>query len=197
MEQLLDRIQNSKTILIHTCCAPCLANPFEKIISKFSEPFFYFYNPNIYPVEEYFKRLETARYFFSKATRQIIEEKYEPEVYYARIKGKETSEDRCRLCYLLRLEKAAEYALENDISYLTTTLLSSPFQKHDVVREEGNRIATFYNLIFVYYEMRKTYYRGVNRIKTNGLYYQWYCGCEFSKMEREKEKALKLKEVRG
>lgn len=128
---------------------------------------------------------------------EIIEGEYNPSVYYEKIAGKEITEDRCRICYQIRLEKTAVFAVENGIPWFTTTLLSSPFQKHELVREEGRRIAELYDLKFIYYDLRKTYYRGVNQIRNKGLYYQWYCGCNFSRAEREKEKAMKLKEVRS
>ena len=87
---------------------------------------------------------------------------------------------RCYYCYLKRLEKTVEVAKQNDIKNFSTTLLSSPYQKHDVIKQISEDLAYKNNLNFVYVDPRKIHYDGVHKIKKLGLYSQRYCGCKLS-----------------
>lgn len=185
----LSGIEGIKSILVHTCCAPCLSSIIDTLKEKSEERVYYFFNPNIHPYSEYLKRKETLERFLSlKHEAQPVNEGYNLVRYFEMVSGSETYPDRCRFCYRLRLQEAARKASDLSIDYFTTTILSSPYQLHDVAIEEGLRAAETFDLSFVHYDIRDHYYDGVNRLKKLGLYYQWYCGCIFSEFERLEEK---------
>jgi predicted adenine nucleotide alpha hydrolase (AANH) superfamily ATPase len=105
--------------------------------------------------------------------------------YFRRVAGHEA--ERCPYCYELRLTKTAATAREHSLSAFTTTLLISPQQKHDVIRETGNRIAHEQGIEFLYADLRKRYSDSRHLTKPLNLYRQQYCGCVYSEWERYAE----------
>ncbi|HEU12502.1 MAG TPA: hypothetical protein ENO35_00225, partial [Euryarchaeota archaeon] len=91
---------------------------------------------------------------------------------------------RCRYCYADRLDRTARYARDHGYDSFTTSLLYSPYQKHEIVREIGNNIAKKYGITFYYMDFRDLYPRGDEIAKRYGLYRQGYCGCIFSEFDR-------------
>lgn len=185
----LSELKTVPSILVHTCCAPCLGGVIDALKQKSDKRIYYFFNPNIHPYSEYLKRKETLEKFLSlNHESPLINESYDLVQYFEMVSGTESYPERCRFCYRLRLQESARKAAELSIDYFTTTILSSPFQQHEIAVEEGLRAAETFDLVFVYYNIRNNYYDGVNKVRKHGLYYQWYCGCIFSEFERLEEK---------
>jgi len=112
----------------------------------------------------------------------LVTEGYDIIEYFRRVAGHES--ERCRYCFDLRLSKTAETARQNGFSAFTTTLLISPQQKHDIIRETGSKIAGEQGLEFLYADLRKRYSDSRHLTKPLNLYRQQYCGCVYSEWER-------------
>jgi hypothetical protein len=170
-------------LLLHICCAPCLIYPLEVLTREGHALTGCFYNPNIHPSLEYLKRLETLRdYAGGQGLRVIWPERYDMEEFLRRVAG--SDEDRCGICYEMRLRHAAETAGRLACDAFSTTLLYSKYQKHDRIREIGERLGSECGVPFYYRDFREGWSRGVKASKQAGLYRQQYCGCIYSEKER-------------
>lgn len=180
-------------LLIHSCCAPCSSYVLE-YLSKYFAITIYYYNPNIYPEEEYHRRVEEQQLLIqsmSLATKVIfVEGEYKPELYYNTVKSFEEElegGERCLQCYELRLKEAAKVAQEGKYDYFTTTLSISPHKNSVKLNEIGEKVGKKYGVPFLPSDFKKKngYKRSIELSKEYGLYRQDYCGCVFSKRERE------------
>lgn len=181
-------------LLMHTCCAPCSVYCIETLRNEGIEPTLYWYNPNIHPYKEYEARRNTLQEYSKMINiNTIYEEEYGLREFCKNVIG--NLENRCELyCYKVRLEKTAEYAKDNGYNAFTTTLLVSPYQKHDVLKQKGEDIAKKYGLQFVYRDFRVGFRQGQAKARELGLYMQKYCGCVFSEEERYAKQIEKDKE---
>jgi len=142
----------------------------------------FFYNPNIHPYLEYKNRLESVeKYVELKGTTVIYNHNYEIEDY---LRGALAAEERCRFCYTDRFMKTAKMAKQLGFDAFTTTLLISPYQKHETLVSTGEKIAAEFGIEFYYEDFRKGYQESRDLSKDLGLYMQKYCGCIFSEKER-------------
>jgi hypothetical protein len=174
-----------KNILLHVCCAPCLIYPYQYLTEAGFEVINYFYNPNIHPYVEYEKRLESLKDYTKKNNLKImIEQGYELEDFFLKIKDKTLEPERCNLCWQLRLEKTAQKAKELSIDTFTTTLLVSPYQDQAVIKELGESIAKKEGLNFYYHDFSLMFKQAHDEAKKLGLYLQKYCGCLYSERAR-------------
>ena len=180
------------TLLLHSCCAPCSSYVLE-YLSQYFKITIFFYNPNIYPVEEYSRRVVEQKGLISdlkvKHEIRLIEGKYDTESFYKMSKGLETEKEggvRCFNCYELRLNEAAIIAKEKGYDYFTTTLSISPHKNSNKLNEIGKKLAEKYNVKYLYSDFKKKegYKRSIELSKKYKLYRQDYCGCVFSKNER-------------
>lgn len=168
---------SSSDCLVHICCGPCLCGVFPSL-SKEKKITGFFYNPNIQPRAEYISRYMAAGFSASYfAFPMISDTAYDPEKW---AKDVLASPSRCRPCVTDRLMKSALAAKAKSIPSFTTTLLVSPYQEHDFIRAEGERIASVTGIEFVYRDFRKDYAESVRISKKMLLYRQKYCGCVFS-----------------
>lgn len=179
-------------LLLHSCCAPC-----SSAILEFLQEYFnitiYFYNPNITFEEEYIKRLQEQRDYHKKRgyNIEVIEGYYSPkEDFFEKVKGLEKEREggkRCYACYSLRLEKTAKKASELGFDYFSTVLSISPMKNAQWINEIGEKLSENYNVKFLNGDFKKKgrYLRSVEISKEYDLYRQDYCGCIFSKLERE------------
>ncbi len=175
-----------KRVLVHTCCAHCAAYTVEHWRKQGYEVGGLWYNPNIHPYTEHRSRLESMELLAREIELPlIVTEGYDIIEYFRRVVGHE--DERCRYCFDLRLLKTAEAAREHGYDAFTTTLLISPHQKHDIIREIGNKIAAEQGVEFLYADLRKRYSDSRHITKPMDLYRQQYCGCIFSEWERYKE----------
>ncbi len=168
-------------ILLHTCCAGCAFGVVETLENELSlKPTLFFYNPNIQPVNEY-KSREDALLTFSKAFNlDYLILGYYPDEHTNFLDSFTPRPDRCFRCYTLRLSVTFLKALEEGFISVTTTLLSSPHQYHESIKEIGNYLSSFYKIPFFYHDFRASYYNYLNKYKELGYYHQKYCGCTFS-----------------
>lgn len=204
-EILADKENYGKKLLLHSCCAPCSSYVLEYLRGFFRITVFY-YNPNITEEPEYHKRVEEQKRLIREWNRredvgkeafpiEIIEGDYERELYFERIKGLEACREggeRCFACFLLRLEKTAALGKEEGADYFTTTLTISPLKNAQKINEIGEQLAKEYGISFLPSDFKKKngYKRSVELSEEYGLYRQDYCGCIFSRMEREEKSVL-------
>lgn len=181
------------SLLLHSCCAPCSSYCLE-YLSRYFKITVLYYNPNLYPAEEYDRRVSEQRRLIAALPSEneisLVEMRGEPEEFYLAVKGLEhirEGGERCFACFRLRLERAAEYAGKNGFDYFTTTLTISPLKNAAKLNEIGEYVAERFNVRHLPSDFKKKngYKRSVELSKTYELYRQDYCGCVFSKRERE------------
>ena len=171
-------------LLLHTCCAPCSVYCIDALKKENIDTTIYWYNPNIHPYTEYKKRKETLEEYTKNINiKAIFEDEYGLQAFTRSVI--DDLENRCiEYCYKTRLEKTAEYAKDNGYDSFSTTLLVSPYQRHEQVAEIGRQMAEKYDIKFIYVDFRKGYREGQAKARELGLYIQKYCGCIFSEEER-------------
>ena len=156
----------------------------------------FYYNPNIYPPEEYAIRArEQERFsheFPTKYPVQFVEGSYDTARFYETVKGMEDlpeGDQRCFACYELRLRETAEYAKKNGFDYFTTTLSISPLKNAQKLNEIGGRLAAEYQVPYLFSDFKKKegYKKSTELSREYGMYRQYYCGCVFSKAQRDEE----------
>jgi predicted adenine nucleotide alpha hydrolase (AANH) superfamily ATPase len=160
------------------CCGPCSTYPVQELLKENFEILGFFYNPNIHPIEEHVKRKENVEKFSSVTNIPVIYDSDFRQQEWEDMKS--IGEARCNRCYSLRLEKVAAYAAENGFEAFTTTLLVSPYQKHELIKELAEKYAEKYGVEFVYRDFRPGFRLGQQMAKDMGLYRQKYCGCILS-----------------
>lgn len=188
LEKIIDSNSgNRPSLLLHACCAPCSSYVLEYLNSHFDITLF-FYNPNIYPKEEYQKRLDELKRLVREMELdiKIIESDYEPNEFFEISKGLEKlpeRSERCKRCYRLRLEKTAAYAQKGEYDYFCTTLSISPHKNADWINEIGNELSDTYDIPFLPSDFKKKngYIRSIVLSRKYNLYRQNFCGCVFSK----------------
>ncbi|MCL2311343.1 MAG: epoxyqueuosine reductase QueH [Firmicutes bacterium] len=172
-------------ILLHVCCAPC-SIMFIKEIKKINlDLTLFWYNPNIYPSEEYCARKSSFEKFVSDMglnvqydkdnLRKDIDDNFQTFINSINIKN------RCEGCYTLRIKKTSITAKEEHFTYFSTTLLVSPYQKHDLICEVSRKLSDKYKIKFFYKDFRPSFRQGQAEARKLGLYIQNYCGCCFSR----------------
>jgi predicted adenine nucleotide alpha hydrolase (AANH) superfamily ATPase len=204
----VDALTSKPKLLLHACCCPCSSHCIE-LLEKHFDITVFFYNPNIDERDEYEKRLEELLRFSKEAefakNIKIVRGEYEPEVFHEMARGMENlpeRSERCYKCYELRLRRTAEYAAENEFDYFTTTLSISPYKNADWINEigmklEGEMRGTASDSdssvdsipIFLFSDFKKKngYKRSIELSAEYNLYRQDYCGCVYSKMEKERK----------
>lgn len=192
-----------KNVLLHSCCAPCSSYVITYLRKYFAVTVFY-YNPNITADGEYRKRVEEQKRLIATLNAEgggyeiaFIEGDYKPESFLELVKGYEACPEggeRCRLCFRQRLEATAALAKEKSFDYFATTLTVSPLKNATVLNELGLELAARYGTSYLVSDFKKKngYKQSIELSKQYDLYRQDYCGCAFSKAEREKQKEQKL-----
>ncbi|HEX9971358.1 MAG TPA: epoxyqueuosine reductase QueH [bacterium] len=176
---------NKKNLLLHTCCAPCVTVPVERLRTEYEITCF-FYNPNIQPQEEYDKRLAELRNFTDQFKISLIIAEYDVDRWMALIQGFENEPEqgkRCKICFAMRLEKTAAFARENGFSCFTTTLTLSPHKDSNLINQIGIALRQDDTIHFLQENFKKKdgYKRSLELSKDYNLYRQNYCGCIFSR----------------
>ncbi|MFH1136017.1 MAG: epoxyqueuosine reductase QueH [Pseudomonadota bacterium] len=170
-------------ILMHICCGPCAVYPIDALREQGCVIHGYFFNPNIHPYQEYQRRRESLELLAAKVNLPVIyDDRYDLEGFLRDTVFRET--ERCRFCHLRRLQAAAGVAARGGFDALTTTLLYSKYQKHDLVVQAGREAAARVGIDFFYQDFREGWTQGVERSTDMGLYRQQYCGCIYSEKER-------------
>lgn len=195
LDKLIENIESegiTPSLLLHSCCAPCSSYVLDYLSEYFSITVLY-YNPNIFPEKEYEYRIEEQQKLINlmpvKNKISFIRTDYEPQKFYEAVKGFEhirEGGERCFKCYELRLREAAEYALKGKFDYFTTTLSISPLKNAEKLNQIGKRLQDEYGVKYLCSDFKKRngYKRSVELSAEYGLYRQDYCGCVFSKEEK-------------
>ncbi len=184
-------------LLIHSCCAPCSSYVLEYLSKHFDITLLY-YNPNISPRSEFEYRARELERLVSempldKKINVVIPE-YNDREFYDEVNGMEDipeGGERCFKCYEIRLKKAVRFAIENGFEYFTTTLSISPYKNAEKLNEIGERLAGESGKVKWLpsdFKKKNGYKRSIELSRIYNLYRQDYCGCVFSKAERDKQK---------
>lgn len=193
--QALNLTGETPSLLLHSCCAPCSSYVLEYLSQYFKITVFY-YNPNITDSAEYELRVREQERLIGQlpATHPIgfIAGKYEPERFYEVASGLEKEPEggvRCKACFRLRLEESAKLCKKDGYDYFTTTLTISPLKNAPLLNQLGEELADLYNVNFLNSDFKKKngYKRSTELSAEYGLYRQDYCGCIYSKVQREQQ----------
>ena len=212
LDRMLQKIPAGEhTLLLHSCCAPCSSYCMEYLREYFRITVFFF-NPNITEREEYEKRVAEEKRLIAAYNRQvadgcftgmhstdraqrieILEGRYCPQDFYEMAKGYEQCREggeRCMRCYELRLKETAKTAAEGGFDFFSTTLSISPLKNAAALNKIGGVLSEKYGVPYLYSDFKKKngYKRSVELSAQFGLYRQDYCGCAYSKAERERLK---------
>lgn len=206
LEKLLDRLEKDcsagdsvPTLFLHSCCAPCSSYVLEYLCGRFRITVFYF-NPNISDSAEYRHRVEEQKRLIESYNREgrgypisAVEGDYIPQRFFQAAQGFEDCPEggeRCFRCYELRLRETAKRALDGGYDYFGTTLTISPLKNARKLNEIGSLLSREYGICWLPSDFKKKngYRRSVELSEEYGLYRQDYCGCAFSKAERERQR---------
>ena len=188
MEAVLRTLEGRRPrLLLHACCGPCSSAVLEQLSQYFDITILY-YNPNIWPAEEYHRREEELERFVAQAHPlgvTVVEDRYDPQEFYDAARGLEDEPERgarCTACYRLRMRRAAQYAAEHGFDWFTTTLSISPHKDAARINQYGvpHLPSDF--------KKKNGYLRSLQLSAEYGLYRQDYCGCVFSAQARQQEK---------
>lgn len=189
MTEELARGQGKK-LLLHSCCAPCSSYCLEQVSVALRTTVFY-YNPNLDSEEEYFKRKnEQIRLLNETALADFLDCDYSPEAFAQIARGLEGEKEggkRCKECFTLRLEQTARTAKEHGYDYFGTTLTVSPLKNAELINTIGFEMQEKYGVKYLPSDFKKRggYLRSIELSREHELYRQDYCGCVYSKRERE------------
>lgn len=193
-------------LLLHTCCAPCSVYCIKTLRKEGIEPTLFWYNPNIHPYSEYKARRDCLKnYAENKKVKLILEDAYGLDDFVCGVlknangnnseDGKNTGANgpkdfeeamlmRCQnYCYPKRLRKVFEFAKEHDYDTVSTTLLYSIYQQHDIIKDLMESLSREFGIDFLYRDFREGWREGQDEARAAGLYMQKYCGCVFSEEE--------------
>ncbi len=204
LDQYLNDQENyGKKLLLHSCCAPCSSYVLV-YLSKYFEITIFYYNPNITQQTEYQKRVEEQKRLIDTLNKErlegeqrypihVLEGAYEPECFERIAKGHEKDPEggeRCFACYAMRLQKTAEVAAQQQYDLFTTTLTISPLKNAEKLNEIGQKLEEKCGVTYLLSDFKKKngYLTSVELSEKYHLYRQDYCGCEYSKMQRERQK---------
>ena len=197
LDDIIENIKVSQitpSLLLHACCAPCSSYVLE-YLSRYFNITVLFYNPNIFPEEEYVKReLEIDKFVrkfnddsvvATSHTINIIRGNYNRTEFHDAVKGFEDEKEgglRCHRCYELRMREAAAMAAKLHCDYFTTTLTLSPLKNAQKINEIGKKLSEEFKVKYLFsdFKKREGYKRSIELSKQYKLYRQNYCGCEYS-----------------
>ena len=189
LENIIENLGYKPNLLLHSCCAPCSSYVIEYLREYFNITIIY-YNPNIFPEDEYLKRKEEQIKLIRKFDNvKFMDCDYDNNIYNDLVNGLENEPERgrrCNVCFKLRLEKTATCGKENNFDYFGTTLTVSPYKNANLINEIGRELELKHNIKFLYSDFKKGngYKRSIELSKEYNLYRQNYCGCIHSKREK-------------
>lgn len=173
-------------LLLHICCASCSAACIKCLRDENIDVVGYWYNPNIHPFKEYDSRIKALREYSKMINLNVVYDDYYGLDDFVK-NTVNIIDNRCGYCYLSRMERCFKYASDNGYDAFSTTLLISPYQKHDLIKSICEKLSKKYNIQFLYRDFRPYYELGREMFRETGLYMQKYCGCIFSEESRYKQ----------
>ncbi|MHA1378903.1 MAG: epoxyqueuosine reductase QueH [Candidatus Helarchaeota archaeon] len=173
-----------KKLLLHVCCGPCAIIAIERLTTIY-DVVLYFSNSNIFPQEEYQKRLDSTKKVAELYKKKIMEDNYDQKEWLDKISGYEDEPEhgkRCAICIDYRLERTAYFARQNKFDAFATTLTTGPQKNAKLINIVGNKLSKKYSIEYIEsnFKKRNGFKRTVEVSKKHGLYRQNYCGCKFS-----------------
>ncbi|WP_455137823.1 epoxyqueuosine reductase QueH [Thermophilibacter sp.] len=172
-------------LLLHACCGPCSLEPVRLLRAEGFEPTILWSNPNIQPLSEHERRLETLRAWARDVAHVDVIVAGDDRGAWERACAPAgfDRERRCRACYALRLAEACRVARERGFEFVSTTLAVSPYQLFDVCGEQLRAVCAAHGLTAVWRDFRPHYAEATRESRELGMYRQNYCGCRFSAAE--------------
>ena len=188
-EKICRSLTSKPKLLLHSCCAPCSSSVLARVCENFDVTIFY-YNPNIYPKEEYLKRKAEQIRLCKTLNVNILDCDYNEQEFLDNVKGLECEKEggvRCNKCFLIRLDKTALTAKQNGYDYFGTTLTVSPHKNEQIINKIGENLQKKYNISYLFADFKKHngYLNSIKLSKEYNLYRQNYCGCRFSIGKKE------------
>ena len=176
-----------RKMLLHSCCGPCSTSVIDRLKEEYDLTIFY-YNPNIYPREEYQKRLAEQQKYVSLIGLDIVVvdgtyiDNADFESHCVGLENEKEGGARCSVCFAYRLDKTAQYAKQNGYDIFATTLTVSPHKNAKVINDIGLKIAQKYNIEYLVADFKKQdgYLKSIRLSQKYSLYRQNYCGCKYS-----------------
>ncbi|MDO4939423.1 MAG: epoxyqueuosine reductase QueH [Lachnospiraceae bacterium] len=188
-DEIISQLNGRPRLLLHVCCAPCSSYCLE-YLNEYFEITVFFTNSNIDDACEYEKRREEEKRLIREMCPQVGFEEgiYDPERFHNLVKGHEDDtegEERCGICFAMRLDETAKYAADNGFDYFTTTLSISPLKNAQRLCDIGENAAKKYGTNYLPgdYKKKGGFQRSIELSKKYGLYRQNYCGCSYSQKE--------------
>ena len=190
MKEIINSLNTKPRLLLHSCCGPCSSSVLDRIKNYFDITVIY-YNPNIYPKEEYIHRKEEQIRLLKELNINFMDCDYNQDDFFKEIKGLEDEKEggaRCNKCFYLRLNKVAQIAQNNGYEYFGTTLTVSPHKNSENINLIGKNLQEKYKINYLFADFKKEdgYLNSIKLAKKYNLYRQDYCGCIFSLEEKKK-----------
>ena len=184
-------MENKKKLLLHSCCGPCSTTAIFSLSENYEITICY-YNPNIYPEEEYIKRKEEQIKLINKVNSEnevqikMLDVEYDPETYEEAVcllREEKEGGLRCNVCFRLRLEKVAKLAKERGYDLFATTLTVSPHKNSLLINQIGEDVSKLFGIEYLPTDLKKKdgYKKSIEYSKKYELYRQNYCGCKYSR----------------
>ncbi|HNW39263.1 MAG TPA: epoxyqueuosine reductase QueH [Candidatus Omnitrophota bacterium] len=167
-------------ILLHICCGPCLIYPFSRLKERGFGIRGFYYNPNLYPAAEYLRRVEGLKILAKEFALEVEYPEFRDADFFQAVSAQKDYPERCCLCWSLRLRKTAQQAKAGGFAAFSTTLLVSPYQNHELLKQLGQAIGQEAGIDFYYEDFRPGFRRAQLEAKQKGIYRQKYCGCKYS-----------------
>ena len=180
------------TLLLHICCATCAAYVLESLRDQYNVTAYY-YNPNIYPKEEYQIRFYEAKKYCKQHHIPFVEEEPDQDRWFLLTKGHENDPERgerCVICYKMRLERTAQYAQNHSFDLFGTDLSISPHKDAKHLNRLGKELEKAYGVKYLEadFKKREGFKKAMELSKKQGFYRQDYCGCIYSRQARDKKR---------
>lgn len=194
LDKIIDNLNGEvPKLFLHSCCAPCSSYTLEYLNNYFDITVYYF-NPNISPKEEFDKRFTEQKRLIeelpAKHPIKLVLGEYDYNDFLEIAKGYEDvpeGGERCFRCYRMRLESTAKLAKEQGFDYFCTTLSISPLKNSQKINEIGYEVAEKYGIKWLPSDFKKKegYKRSIELSREYQLYRQNFCGCVFSKENKD------------
>lgn len=175
----------TENIILHACCATCSGYPIEILKEMGYNPIVYYFNPNIFPQEEFSKRLNELDLYTKKKNIELIIGEYSQIDWNNFIMGLENEPEkglRCQKCFEYRLLDTIRQAKKLNVDIFTTTLTVSPHKQSNVIFEQARKLAQKYDIKFLEIDFKKNdgFFKTMQIAKSENFYRQNYCGCRYS-----------------